>query len=66
MKPLDAALARRGIVDVQAFLSTLDDFADIKPAEDPDVPVRGSVLLMLRSVVSRATVNLGLKSLKHL
>ena len=63
---LDEILARRGIEDIDAFLASVDDYAKINPAEDPDVPVRGSVLLMLRSVVSRAAVNIGLNKLKHL
>lgn len=63
---IDVMLERRGIIDPQAYLEELDENANIGQSGDPDVPVRGSILLMLQEVSTRAKVSLGLSQLKHL
>ena len=63
---IDAMLEKYGIIDPQAYLAELDDNANIGQSGDPDVPVRGSILLMLEQVSTRARVSLGLSKLKHL
>ena len=63
---IDAMLERRGIMDPEAYLSELDESANIGESGDPEVPVRGSILLMLNEVSTRAKVSLGLSKLKHL